>query len=145
MKPEISAGAIVFHRAKDNQIQYLLLQHDATYWNFPKGHIEAGESVVQAARREIQEEAGLVDLKFSGGFKHQDRYVFQHNNQKIFKIVIFLLAEAKSKQVKISDEHIAFDWLSYEQAISKLKFKNLKALLTLAHKFLTSTNNVENI
>ena len=135
MQREISAGAIIFYRS-GQKIEYLLLHHEADYWNFPKGHIEVGESVLAAARREAQEETGLTDLNFISGFKVQDKYIFQFNQKKVFKIVIFLLAEAKSKEIKISDEHLDFRWLSYEQAMKQLKFKNLKAVLKQAEGFI---------
>ncbi len=32
------------------------------WWGFPKGHIDAGEDALTAARREITEETGLHDL-----------------------------------------------------------------------------------
>jgi len=132
MKPELSAGAIIFYHS-GQKIKYLLLHHEADYWNFPKGHIETGESVLVAARREVQEETGLTALNFIPGFKVQDKYIFQFNQKKVFKIVIFLLAEAKSQEVKISDEHIGFRWLTYEQAIKQLKFKNIKIILQRAN------------
>lgn len=135
MQREISAGVIIFYRS-DKKIEYLLLQHDVDYWNFPKGHIKAGESVLAAARREVQEETGLTDLNFISGFKVQDKYIFQFNQQKIFKIVIFLLAQAKSKEVKISDEHLDFRWLTCERASEQLKFKNLKTVLKQADGFI---------
>lgn len=135
MKPELSAGAIIFY-CSGKKIEYLLLQHNADYWNFPKGHIEAGESILAAARREAQEEAGLTDLNFIPGFKVQDKYIFQFNQQKVFKIVIFLLAQTKSKQVKISDEHLDFRWLTYVQTVKQLKFKNIKAILQRANDFI---------
>ena len=50
-------------------IQYLLLKHRAGHWNFPKGLIEKGEKLEQAALREVKEEAGLENLKFIKGFK----------------------------------------------------------------------------
>jgi diadenosine hexaphosphate hydrolase (ATP-forming) len=37
----------------------LLIRHRNGSWVFPKGHIEAGESKVDAAVREVEEEAGV--------------------------------------------------------------------------------------
>lgn len=56
-----SAGGIVLN----NSGQVALVQNGKTnppWWGFPKGHIDAGESVMEAARREIMEETGLTDL-----------------------------------------------------------------------------------
>ena len=30
------------------------------YWGFPKGHLEEGETPIQAAIREVQEETGFI-------------------------------------------------------------------------------------
>ncbi len=37
----------------------LLLKHVSGHWVFPKGHVEAGEDDLQAALREVAEEAGV--------------------------------------------------------------------------------------
>ncbi|MCI4367767.1 MAG: NUDIX domain-containing protein, partial [Thermoplasmata archaeon] len=55
------AGGLVRRRSDGR----LLLLHQAVEdrWCLPKGHVEAGESLREAARREIQEETGLTDLE----------------------------------------------------------------------------------
>ena len=52
-----SAGFILFKG--DGERKYLLLKHGLDYWNFPKGKIEAGENSMDAAIRELNEEAGI--------------------------------------------------------------------------------------
>jgi diadenosine hexaphosphate hydrolase (ATP-forming) len=54
------AGAIAI-RVHDGLSRVLLVtaRRDPTAWVFPKGHIEPGETPVQAALRELQEEAGV--------------------------------------------------------------------------------------
>ena len=55
---EKSCG-VVPYRMYDGQVQYLLLmQHNGT-WSFPKGHTEPGETELETALRELQEETGL--------------------------------------------------------------------------------------
>lgn len=133
---EISAGAVIFHRA-GKKIEYLLLQHSPTYWNFPKGRIDNQESVENTARREIKEEADLAEISFIKGFKQTEKYIYTNKQgQRIFKIVIYLLAESKSKKVKLSDEHIGFKWLSYDRAYQQLAFKGTRNLLKKANDFL---------
>ena len=59
---EKSCGVVLF-----NETKVLLLQHpDGTkvgHWDFPKGHVEIGESELQTAVRELAEETGITDLR----------------------------------------------------------------------------------
>lgn len=143
MPLERSAGAVIFRR-EGNKIFYLLLHYvnqpgkkRKPYWDFSKGHIEAGETPKIAAIREIKEETGITDLVFVRGFKRHIKYFFFVENKRIFKIVTFFLARTRTKDVVISDEHAGFQWLEYEQAMKTMRFKDAKQLLTTAHKFLT--------
>ena len=53
------AAAISYRRSAEG-IEFLLVRtRNRRAWTFPKGHIERGESPVQAARREAKEEAGV--------------------------------------------------------------------------------------
>jgi len=56
--------------------------------------------------------------------------------QTIFKIVTFYLVEAKEKKVKISPEHIGYEWLSYQDALKRLTFQSAKDILKKADHFL---------
>ncbi len=142
MPIEKSAGAIIFR--KNGQIKYLLLHYPSRartpnkdYWDFPKGHIEKGESLLQTVKREIKEETGIGDIKIASGFKETIRYFFRKGNKNILKFVTFFLAESKTSQVKISPEHIGFNWLSYNDALKRLTFKIAKEILEKAHRFLS--------
>ena len=115
-------------------------------WGFAKGHVEQGETEIQTARREIAEETGIKDLKFTPGFKETEKYFFRKNYGLegearktapwVFKLVVFFLAETKTKDVKISFEHTGFVWLPIAEAIKKTTFKNSKKLLEKADNFI---------
>lgn len=146
MPIEKSAGAIIFKREKD-KILFLLLHYPSAahrakkeYWDLPKGHIEKGENIFQTAVREVFEETGLNDLKFVKGFKETIKYFFKWEGNNILKFVTFLLAETENKDIKISEEHLGFDWLPFEAAVKKLTFKNAKEILEKADKFLSAKN-----
>lgn len=146
MPIEKSAGAVIF-RKEGGKNFYLLLHYPSSsritkkeYWGFPKGHIEKGEELEATAKREIEEETGLRDIKFINGFSEWEKYFFVSDGKKIFKIVTFLLAETKTKKIKISWEHLGFKWFSYEEAIKKLIFKNAKEILKKANEFLSKEN-----
>ena len=145
MPKETSAGAVIF-RKEDNQTLYLLLHYEAGHWDLPKGHIEANETEIETAKREVEEETGLQDIEIIDGFKEWIKYSFRDTyNLKegskekasfIFKIVTFYLAETKTQKVKISFEHAEYKWLPYEQALEQITFKKAKGVLEKANNFL---------
>ena len=102
MPRENSAGAIIF-RMVDNIPYYLLLHYPSGHWEFTKGHIEKGENPEDAARREIEEETGIKDIKIIPGFKEYSKYFFRKSYDLVgeakkkapwvFKLVVFLLAK----------------------------------------------------
>ena len=140
MPIEKSAGAIIFRKEK-GKMYYLLLQYELGHWGFSKGHIEKGESFEDTVRREVKEETGLGDIKIINGFKEWIKYFFKLKGKNIFKIVTYLLAETKTKEVKISWEHTGYKWLAYEEALEQLTFKNTKEILKKANEFLK--NNLD--
>ena len=144
MPIEKSAGAIIFRKEK-GKIFYLVLHYPADkkilsskgHWDYVKGHIEKDETLEDTIKREAEEEAGIEDLKFVEGFKEWFKYFFKRKDENIFKIVTFLLAETKTKKIKLSHEHLDYKWLPYEEASKQLTFKNAKNVLEKAHKYLT--------
>ena len=136
MVRERSAGAII-SRKMEGGIRYLLLHyHYKTYfWDFPKGKIEKGEREEDAARREVKEETGLEDVKFVEGFKEKISYFYKREGRTVFKTVIYFLVESEEEKVKLSEEHIGYEWVDYETAKSRLR-KSSKRVLEKANKFL---------
>ncbi len=134
MPVEKSAGAVIFR--KDNKkLYYLLLHYEAGHWDLPKGHIEKGESEKEAVLREVKEETGIRDVNFLEEFRTTIKYFFRAGGKTIFKIVVFYLAETRTKEIKLSFEHIGYSWLPYEEALREITFKNAKEVLKKAHDF----------
>ncbi len=134
MPREISAGVIVFRPAPEPH--FLLLHYESGHWDFPKGHIEAGEDARETARRELKEETGISQVRFLDGYKETLRYFFRQKGAGIFKVVIYFLAETEQSDVTLSSEHIGFDWLPYDAALERLTFKNSRDILVKAHEHL---------
>lgn len=158
MPVEKSSGAIIFsiHRPPKPSLrgarrswpdqphrEYLLLHYDAGHWDFPKGHLEGEETPEVAARREIEEETGLVIRRFLKGFRLHIRYwMWKYPERKgvpprrSLKIVTFFLAEASSRDVRLSFEHTGYVWLPYRDAVKLVTYENAKELLRRAEDFL---------
>lgn len=144
---------------ENNEPHYLLLHYAPSekgrkgHWGFTKGHVEKGETDEQAARRETAEETGIKELKILPGFKRSEKYFFKRvyglkgkAREKapwVFKLVIFFLAQTKTKDVKLSHEHTEFVWLTYSQAYKKITFKNSKELLKRANDFVVSGKSIQ--
>lgn len=140
MRAERSAGAIVFYRGS-KEPEYLLLKHvpdppRPEYWNFPKGHLEKGETSEEAARREVLEESGIRVVRMTPGFKETERYIYTLRGERILKFVVWFLAQARTKKVKVSYEHADARWLPYEEAYRRILYRGTKNLLKKAHQFL---------
>jgi bis(5'-nucleosidyl)-tetraphosphatase len=134
MLNEKSCGAVVY--VKNSEVKYLLLQYEAGHWDFVKGNVEEGESEQETTLRELREETGIADAQFISGFKEKISYFYKRQGATVYKEVVFFLMEAKNADVKLSFEHIAFDWLTYDEAMKKLTFKNAKDVLQRARDFL---------
>lgn len=137
MPREKSAGAIIFRRNKE--IKYLLLHYNykTEFWDFPKGNIEKGESEEETVRREIKEETGIEDIKFIPGFREKINYFYRREGKTIFKEVIYFLVETSVKEVRISEEHVGYSWLDFNDAKERLK-ENSRKILEKANKLLLS-------
>jgi len=150
MPVEKSAGAIIFYRNGEGEIEYLLIQSSRGTQNygFPKGLIEKGEGLVEAALREAAEESGLKNLTLVREFKETARYFYKAKfdyqfkrgfkpGDTVMKFVTYFLVESKDKKVKLSFEHEAYEWLAFGEAVDKLKkHKPTQLILKKADEFL---------
>ena len=59
---ETSSGGVVY-RMLDDGPHFLLIRDPYENWGLPKGHLEGGETPVEAAVREVMEETGLNELR----------------------------------------------------------------------------------
>ena len=139
---EKSCGAVVF-RLDEGRRLYLLLHYEEGHWDFPKGHVEENEDEQQTARREIAEETGITALELDPGFRETILYAFSRKGENIPKEVVFFLAKADGKEVKLSDEHIGFVWLPFESAERKITYKNAKEMLRKAERHLSLAQKAE--
>jgi bis(5'-nucleosidyl)-tetraphosphatase len=134
MLNEKSCGAVVY--IKNPNVKYLLLQYEAGHWDFVKGNVETGENEQQTAVRELGEETGIADAKFINGFKETISYFYKRQGATVLKEVVFFLMETKTANIKLSFEHIGFIWLTYDDAMRRLTFKNARDVLQKANEFL---------
>lgn len=81
MQHEKSCGAIVYRKSHGNT-EILLIKHiNSGHWSFPKGHMEAGETEIETAIREIKEETS-VDVMIDPTFRETVSYFPKRDTQK---------------------------------------------------------------
>ncbi|NLC32109.1 MAG: NUDIX domain-containing protein [Clostridiales bacterium] len=133
MREEKSCGAIVF-RQQDNQLEVLLLKHRAGHWDFPKGHMEAGESEQETALREVLEESGLTVHIDDTGFRRVIRY---SPSRGISKQVVFFIARYVGG--RLTPQHTEVDqawWLDPKDALTLLTHQSSRDILSQAMRHL---------
>ena len=133
MIEERSAGAVIFSETPSGMI-FLLLNYPSGHWDFVKGNIEDGETLRQTVVREIMEETGISDVEFVNGFEDKIEYHYQRDGNMVHKEVVFFLVKTKTTDVKISHEHLRFVWLSFNDALKKITYKNAQNVLKKVKK-----------
>jgi 8-oxo-dGTP pyrophosphatase MutT (NUDIX family) len=148
MKIEHSFGIIPVYTDTSGVFYFLLVQHTAGHWAFPKGHAEPGETEIIAAARELFEETRISDCEIFEKTRFEETYtisksVLSNNKQageEVHKTVVYFIAMVKQQDVNITDaqgEIQDYAWLQYEKALNKITFSESKNILTEAINYLT--------
>lgn len=129
---EHSYGVIpVYH--KDAEILFLVIQHNAGHWAFPKGRAEKGETHIETARRELHEETGIKDVMLNTEHIFEERYFktkWRDRSKIVEKTVRYYLGEVTHPRVKVQKEEVQdYRWATYEEARDLITFDQSKKLL----------------
>ena len=97
----------------------------------PKGHIDPGETPVQAAAREVREEAGVEAEPVE---KLGDvRYWYQRAGRRIAKEVAFFLCEYRSGDPADHDSEVEVArWMPLSEAVGVLSYKGEREMVERA-------------
>lgn len=136
-----SAGVIVFIRDR-GVCEFLLLLSRLTkrpLWEFPKGGVDEGETVLQAAMRELREETGLSaeDVRLLPEFKEREDYRFsvEEGGERVLirKRVVYFLAESSRREIRLSSvETSEHAWLPLREARRRLRYRERREMLDRA-------------
>lgn len=136
-QPDERSAGFVLYSMQAGERKYLLLRHRyGGHWGFPKGHIEAGESEMDAALRETYEETGVRDIRPVTGFRKVISYHFYRGVRPVFKENVYFLARAAYREPVLSSEHTKAHWFSYPKARERLSFEDMRCILDQAQEFL---------
>lgn len=109
-----ACGVIVFSREPRS---FLLMKHEDR-WDFPKGHLDPGETDRECAIRELEEETGIRadDIEIDEQFRFEISYTVRSkrfNHQPRTKSVRYYLAWIVHPCDIVLTEHIGAEWIPW--------------------------------
>lgn len=112
IRPELIVSAVI---EKDGRILLVkeALESGEAYWIIPGGHVEFGESLVQAVQREIEEETSL-DIEVGELFAHKEVIRVEFNYHTI---IFFFRARALNDHIQLDDKALEARWVTRDEAL----------------------------
>ena len=140
--PVVAAGAILWRKEKDTL--KVLLIHRGRYddWSWPKGKLDKGEGIVEAAVREIKEETGI---KVALGPKlFESKYSLANGSKKVVHYWSAKVTDSalKKQKFKPDEEVSSFKWVSVSEAKKLLTYEHDNDPLDVLVK-LNQANNLD--
>lgn len=118
-RPHVTVGAFVTNQDGD----FLLINSPkwGNKWVVPGGHVEYGETLIQAVQRELKEETNLTatNWQFIG---YQDSIEDpQYNNTKHMIFMDFSAQVSSEKHtIKLNNEANTYNWFSSDQILNEI-------------------------
>ncbi len=130
MKREFSAGGVVVRGSGDDAEVAIVSPRKGVY-ALPKGHPNGGETLEQAATREVREEAGVVGEPV--GELGEVRYWYTLANERVLKAVKFFLFAYRSGSVEDHDDEVdSAEWVPLVDAPRLLSYKGEREMAARA-------------
>lgn len=116
MKKLKSCGVLLFREEACRQ--FLLMEHPDRL-DLPKGHVKKGETEVDCALRELEEETGLTaeDIELDTGFRFVTRYEPRYRRfggKQVQKTVVIFLGWMVGDREIRPTEHRGFRWVDWD-------------------------------
>jgi len=128
---EFSAGGVTVRNFHGRPFMAAVRVKGGKVLALPKGWIEPGEKAVEAAAREVREEAGIEGELIE---KLGDvRYWYQRDGERVLKIVSFFLFRYRSGSVEDHDDEVdSAEWVPLEDAPRLLEYKGERQMAEAA-------------
>jgi bis(5'-nucleosidyl)-tetraphosphatase len=135
---KLSSGIVPIYRpdaASDFKEDLYLLLRCYNYWDFPKGGVDLGETPLQAALRELQEETAITkaNLVWGEGFRETAVYAGGKVARYYVGLVDTLDVVLLDNPLLGRPEHHEFRWVTYKNARSLLGDR-VREILDWAHE-----------
>lgn len=106
MDSQVAVKAVIQNRAG----KFLIVREDDR-WQAVGGRLEKGEKLEDGLRRETEEETGISELEV-GKVIHVDEWFAKPEGELKHIVALFFLCKVKSKDVKLSEEHQEYAWVT---------------------------------
>src|ERR1700748_636240 len=109
MDSQVAVKAVI-----QNQDGEFLIMREGERWQAVGGRLEKGEKLEDGLRRETEEESGITDLEI-GKAIHVDEWFAKPEGELKHIVAIFFLCKSNTKEVRLSDEHQEYAWVSLNE------------------------------
>jgi 8-oxo-dGTP pyrophosphatase MutT (NUDIX family) len=140
-KHDQSFGIIPVRQPRAGELEVLLVAqyqtNGGTFWGFPKGHAEPGESNQAAAVRELHEETGQTVTALAAERPFLQMYSFRHGETTVDKTVTYWIATVSATTTTIDATEISETrWCAHQEARELLTYENTKRILDEVYDYL---------
>lgn len=126
LRPKIGVGVLVW-RDKQLLLGNRKSENQPDCWQFPGGHLENTESIIDCARREVMEEAGIV-VKALRHLGFTDK-PFKINQHAYITLLVSCVHESGEVQTLEPDKCGHWQWFDYQNLPSPL-FKPITVFMS---------------
>jgi 8-oxo-dGTP pyrophosphatase MutT (NUDIX family) len=132
---ETTSGGIIFRRSPEGKLEILLIQDAKNRWTIPKGHVEPDEEPKQTAKREIQEETGLKEMKVMS-WLGKVNFRYRRANTLVLMTMHIYLVQGLGDTNDLQGEDWLNDirWLPAAVAIDKIAYDDIGKLILIGMK-----------
>ncbi len=127
----IASGGIVVRPQNGQIFVALTREEDMEEYVLPKGGVEPGESLLEAAQREIQEETGIIDLTFIKKLEVVERLTFDKAYWAIIHLYLFYTKQVEATPTD-SSHHFGVGWFPIDQ-LPRFMWPEQRELLVRHH------------
>jgi bis(5'-nucleosidyl)-tetraphosphatase len=134
-----SCGVILFKRSPE--LSFLLMKHVNRY-DLPKGHMIDGETEVECAFRELEEETGILrhEIQLETGFRYVQTYYPRYRRfggKQVEKTLVIFLGWLTTEARVVASEHPAFEWFRWNPP-HQVQKKTIDPLLKALENYFAS-------
>jgi len=134
MRTNVAAGGVVV--GHDGRI--VVVEQNGNSWGLPKGGVEEGEALLDAARREVSEETGITELAYMGELGSYERYSLgpdgmtetEAYGSRVRTFFLFTTAQTELVSHDPDQEITQVRWATIDEALTLLTHPKDRAFLS---------------